>query len=237
MKLLQIPFSHNCVKVRRVLELKGIPFEMENIVPVDRSGVYAASGQGLVPVLVDGDRTVADSTVILLHLEDRYPEPPLLPRDAVARAECLLLEDWADAAFMKMSRRIAYWRTLQAPGALESLFFPGAKGLGRWIKGGLARRAVAKRFDLSEGRNRLDEKEAIRVSRIAVSRLGGRPYLVGDSLTLADVTLASMCIPLIAGAPVVTEDPSVRALTDWSAGVLGDEIMEMYRAIVPALPA
>ena len=54
MRLFQIPFSHNCVKVRRVLDLKGLDYETVNINPALRRDVKRASGQELVPVLVDG---------------------------------------------------------------------------------------------------------------------------------------------------------------------------------------
>ncbi|MBA2564471.1 MAG: glutathione S-transferase N-terminal domain-containing protein, partial [Gemmatimonadetes bacterium] len=116
MRLIQIPYSHNCVKVRRALELKGLPFDTEDIAPMDRSAPKRASGQALVPVLVDGERAIADSTAILLYLEERYPERPLLPAESRLRAECLLLEDWADAAFMALTRRLAYWAVLAQPG-------------------------------------------------------------------------------------------------------------------------
>ena len=54
----------------------------------------AISGQELVPVLVDGDRVIADSTAILEHLEERFPERPLYPADPARRAELRLFVDW-----------------------------------------------------------------------------------------------------------------------------------------------
>src|SRR5258705_12191098 len=99
-KLIQIPFSHNCIKVRVALGLKRVAYETQDIAPMDRSAVVSASGQGLVPVLVVDGRAIADSTRILLYLDERYPDPPLVPKDPAVRAECLLLEDWADLAFM-----------------------------------------------------------------------------------------------------------------------------------------
>ena len=45
-------------------------------------------------MLVDGDRVVADSTAILEHLEERFPEPPLYPADPARRAELRLFVDW-----------------------------------------------------------------------------------------------------------------------------------------------
>jgi len=62
--------------------------------PADRSEVALASGQELVPVLVDGSTVVSDSTAILEHLEDRFPAPPLYPSDPARRAELRLFIDW-----------------------------------------------------------------------------------------------------------------------------------------------
>jgi glutathione S-transferase len=221
-RLIQIPFSHNCIKVRRALELKGLSFETLDINPLDRRPVRQASGQGLVPVLVDGERAIADSTEILLYLESAYPEPPLLPREAEQRAECLLLEDWADSAFMALTRRIAYWHALARPDAIESLFCPEARGVSRRVRGALARRLLRRRFGLSRGRSRRDETEALRLARLAAERLGGRGYLVGDSVTLADVALAAMSLPLRLAAPAVRGDPHVRTLLAWGKRILGE---------------
>ena len=52
------------------------------------------SGQELVPVLVDGERVLFDSPVILAHLEERFPEPPLYPADPARRAEVQVFLDW-----------------------------------------------------------------------------------------------------------------------------------------------
>jgi len=49
LKLLQIPFALNCVKLRVALEREGLAFDAENIVPADRSGVIRQSRQRLVP--------------------------------------------------------------------------------------------------------------------------------------------------------------------------------------------
>jgi glutathione S-transferase len=221
MQLIQIPWSHNCVKVRRTLELKEVPFEILNIEPMDRETVRRVSGQGLVPVLVDGSRAISDSTEILLYLESAYPEPALLPSDPEARAECLLLEDWADAAFMALTRRIVYWNLVETPDAIEALFFPAARGTTRRIRGAEARRVLRDRFHLSERQNEQDEPEVRRLARLAVDRLGGRTYLVGDSLTLADVTLAAMTAPLVRSAPAVRDDSHVQALLVWGRPILG----------------
>jgi glutathione S-transferase len=56
--------------------------------------VRELSGQDLVPVLVDGELVLPDSTAILEHLEERFPDPPLYPADPARRAEVRIFIDW-----------------------------------------------------------------------------------------------------------------------------------------------
>jgi len=228
MKLIQIPFSHNCVKVRVALSLKGLTYETQDIAPMDRAAVVAASGQGLVPVLVDDGRAIADSTAILLYLEERYPHPPLVPSDPAARAECLILEDWADLAFMAISRRISYGNVLSRPGRLASLFFPRDPAPARWLKERIARRRVTQRFGLSPGRHERDVVEVKRLARLAMARLGGGRWLQGDSPTIADVALATMSAPLTTDRDT-REDPGVRALLKWGEALVPADVVAAYR--------
>jgi glutathione S-transferase len=59
------------------------------------------SGQDLVPVLVDGDEIVADSTRILQHLEARFPDPPLFPAEPARAAEVEVFLDWFNRAWKR----------------------------------------------------------------------------------------------------------------------------------------
>ena len=182
-----------------------------------------------MPVLVDDGEAIPDSTRILLHLEERYPEPPLIPTDPDQRTECLTQEDWADSTLMALSRRLAYWQVVSTPGALVEAWMPGKTGFRVWLTGLLAPRAIRHRFGLSEARNRLDEEEARRAAEIAMQRLGGRSFLVGDRLSIADIALATMAAPLWAASPEVTGDPSVDALLRWGATILYEEDLALYR--------
>jgi glutathione S-transferase len=62
--------------------------------PDDRSEVERVSGQPFVPVLVEDDEVVVDSTEILRHLDAQAPEPPLWPGDETRRAELDVFLDW-----------------------------------------------------------------------------------------------------------------------------------------------
>ena len=109
LRLYRFPFSTNVERVALALAHKGLEVESVWVDPADRSEVVRISGQELVPVLVDGDRVVADSTAILEHLEERFPERPLYPADpgAAHRAAALrrLVQPGLEAAAEPDRRR------------------------------------------------------------------------------------------------------------------------------------
>jgi glutathione S-transferase len=94
LRLYRAPFSTNVERVALALAHKGIEVESVEISYADRSPVVEVSGQPLVPVLVDGDQVIPDSTRILRHLEERWPDPPLFPRDPARRAELDVFLEW-----------------------------------------------------------------------------------------------------------------------------------------------
>jgi glutathione S-transferase len=84
-------------KVLVVLDLKGISYEIDPIVPFFGDDRFAKlSPLRRVPVLIDDAVALSDSSVICQYLEDRYPEPAVYPRDIAARARARWLEEYAD---------------------------------------------------------------------------------------------------------------------------------------------
>jgi glutathione S-transferase len=94
LRLYEIPFSTNVERVTLAAAFKGLELEHVVVDPRDRSAIEAVSGQQLVPVLEHDGAIVTDSTAILRHLEERFPEPPLFPRDTARRAEVDVFLDW-----------------------------------------------------------------------------------------------------------------------------------------------
>jgi glutathione S-transferase len=90
----RIPFSTNVERVALAAGHKRVEIDWIDVDPDDRSPVEAVSGQPLVPVLIAGDEVVPDSPRILDWLEERFPDPPLLPRDPAAQAEVRIFVDW-----------------------------------------------------------------------------------------------------------------------------------------------
>lgn len=103
MKLYSGPLSLFTAKVRIALAEKGIAYERIEV-PFSRGRGYepkhpealAHNPKAQVPVLVDGDLVLFDSTVIVEYLDELVPEPPLLPLEAKTRARCRLRELHAD---------------------------------------------------------------------------------------------------------------------------------------------
>jgi len=97
--LYRAPFSTNVERVALALAFKGLEVESVVISYEDRSPVVRVSGQGLVPVLVDGDEVIPDSIRILRYLEEKWPDPPLFPRETARRAELAVFLDWFNAVW------------------------------------------------------------------------------------------------------------------------------------------
>ena len=92
MKLYHYFRSSASYRVRIALNLKGVAFEAVAVdlrppVSAHRSAEYLAlNPEGLVPVLVDGERVFTQSLAILEYLEATHPTPPLVPADAAGRS-------------------------------------------------------------------------------------------------------------------------------------------------------
>jgi glutathione S-transferase len=115
MRLYSGPLSLFARKIEIALAEKGLEFERV-MVPFSQAAGYqpkhpdvlAANPKGQVPVLVDGDLTLFDSTVIFEYLEDAYPTPPLYPAGAAARARCRLIELTADEILLPPLRQLMH---------------------------------------------------------------------------------------------------------------------------------
>src|SRR5258708_40080981 len=95
MKLYSGPLSLFSRKVEIALREKDLPFDREMVPFTQEKGyspkhpaVLSTNPKGQVPVLIDGDVTLFDSTVIFECLEEAYPKPPLFhpsPKDRARR--------------------------------------------------------------------------------------------------------------------------------------------------------
>lgn len=87
-------FSPYCWRTKLALAHKGLAFEAIPWRFTEKERL-AFSGQGLVPVLQDGDRVVSDSWAIAQYLDERYPAKPLFD-GAQAKSLAFFLKNWTE---------------------------------------------------------------------------------------------------------------------------------------------
>ena len=137
MKLYDYPDCPFAQKVRVVLAEKELEYEK---VFVDlRTGEHRQNAEflklnpyGKVPVLIDDEVVVYDSTIINEYLEDEYPHPRLMPEDSCGRARVRTLEDYCDNSF------------LPSAGFVQAELSKPTGGAGRRAPAALSQRAAAR---------------------------------------------------------------------------------------------
>ena len=195
LKLYTYSVSQASEKIRWSLDACGIPYREIRLTPFVHAGELFQS----MPMLAADGEHLTDSTRILEWLEVHRAPFPLILRDPLVRAAVMEAEARFDQAGVHLLRwvyagllqnrslalglwtldaNIAQWLTLRVGFPLARRFFQ--KGLG---------------FDLRQmGRSRrIIDRTLAELDRLAET---GRPYLVGDALTAADITAAALLSPL-----------------------------------------
>ncbi len=86
-------FSPPCWQVKMALKHKGLDVEEIPWRCTEKEAI-AFSGQGLVPILIDGDKTVTDSWEIVRYLETTYTDSPSLFNDKMGESGTLFVKFW-----------------------------------------------------------------------------------------------------------------------------------------------
>lgn len=156
--------------VRKVLAFageKGIELELQptGSAPGQPGEEFlAASPFRKMPALRDGDYLLADSSAIVHYLEAKYPEPALIPAEPKQRGKVIWFEEFADTILVSCGAKI-FFNLIVAP-----------KFLGRPGDAEAARQA-----ELNDLPPVLDYLE---------QEVPSEGYLVGETLTLADLAVA-----------------------------------------------
>jgi glutathione S-transferase len=189
----QFEISPFCDKIRRVLHVKRVPYEIREVplVAAATPRLRKISPTGKVPCLEHDGRFLSDSTDIAHYLEARFPDPPLVPTDPRLRGLCHALEDWADESlyFYEMLLRFSLphnakrWVPVLAKNdpaivrAAAPAVVPGT------IKGTLRAQGLGKKSlatVLADLDRHLDAIDGM---------LQGGAWLVADRVTLADLSV------------------------------------------------
>lgn len=199
MLLYDHPLSSYAQKVKIALREKGVTFDAklpESFGTGQQDGAFfTANPRSEVPVLIDGDVKIFDSTIILEYIEERWPNPPLLPKDPAKRAFARMTEDVCDTQYEAMN-----W------GFGELLWFKRATGA---LEANLRAEAARQTKIMQDW---------------LTGRLGDAPWFGGENFGWADAAVAPMVNRSVhygmgpqAGAPLalwharLKERPSVAA--------------------------
>lgn len=106
LKLCGFSASNYYNKVKLALLEKGIPFEEEAVYPSQDEGLKKYSPMGKVPFLRTPHGVLSESQALIEYIEDTYPETPLYPADAFARAKCRELIEHIEQYLELPARRL-----------------------------------------------------------------------------------------------------------------------------------
>jgi len=105
-RLFQSQTSMFCEKVRIVLALKKLPYDVVDVRKDERKSLIEYTGQRKVPSMDYHGKCVIDSTVISALLEKDHPANSIYPDGAAAKGLCLALEDWSDEVLIHANHAI-----------------------------------------------------------------------------------------------------------------------------------
>jgi glutathione S-transferase len=149
---------------------KGISFEHEQVIPFGVSPEYRKiSPLGKIPAYQDGDKTLADSSVIIAYLEKIHPLPTLYPSDPYDYARALWFEEFGDGGLAPVLGTKVFFPKVIAP-----RFFKQEPNLAEIQK--VVDTEIPPLFDYLEG------------------EIGDKEYLVGNKFSIADIGVATIFV-------------------------------------------
>jgi glutathione S-transferase len=218
LRLVTIPISHYCEKVRWALERAGLAYREERHVQGIHMLMARRAGGGItVPVLVTAEGALGESEDILHWVDERTPpEHRLYPADGERRAEVERICRRLDAELGPKGRRLMYVNMLPAKNLLLS--FNNA-GVPRWedrfmrIGFGAATPFIKRRLAITPGIEVADEADIWReLDWVAELLADGRPYLSGERFGAADLTFAALSAAVVVPSDYGTDLPAIDAM-------------------------
>ncbi len=159
-------------KVKVVLAEKNLPFEQEQSSPFPPSAeLRKMSPLGRIPAFTDGDKVLADSSIISAYLERIHPQPALYPSDPYDYARALWFEEYADGGLAPIIGARMFFNKVVGPRLMKLPFdealFEKAEN-----------EVLPPMFSYLEGELRGD-------------------FLVGNSLTIGDISVGTQFVNLL----------------------------------------
>ena len=201
-RLITIPISHYCEKVRWALDLLKIPYIEERHVPVFHRLVTRKCGGSSVPILVSKSGNFTDSTDILHYLDTLNPESHgLYPKEPELRREVEELEELFDARLGADTRNWVYFYRSGDRNTMRRAWCnttPVLERIGFEIAFPFISSKVRQLYTITADSAAAALQGIQEIFEIVDRRLaGGKTYLVGDTISATDITFAALVAPVL----------------------------------------
>jgi glutathione S-transferase len=241
--LVTIPISHFCEKARWALDRAGLDYvEQRHIQLVHRVAVKRAGGGSTAPVLRTAAGVYDESPAILRYADEHVPAARrLYPGDEAQLAEVVALEQsfdtvlgpqgrlWLYHEVFKDARRFARWNLTGVP-AWERRVFPFVLGPAKLI--------IRRQLGIGDETAKAAATDVDEEFDAVAERLSdGRPYLVGERFSAADLAFAALAAPAVVppgyGTPLPQPedmpDDMAAAVLRWRSHPAGEFALRLFR--------
>tara|TARA_B100000700_G_scaffold230277_1_gene254636 strand:- start:2259 stop:2924 length:666 start_codon:yes stop_codon:yes gene_type:complete len=172
------------------LKIKNLEFKVQEINPgLGQIEIFKLTGQRQLPVIVDGNKIIADSTEICEYINSKNNLHNIYPENEKLLTQALLIEDWADTTFATAAKKALIKAALNNPQLRVALLpeeFPNSI---KDLLGNLSLpdpQSLKNMFINDNDQNNL-EQNLIKLS----NSLEKSNYLIGDHFTIADLAVAA----------------------------------------------
>ena len=189
--LYQFRHSAFCLKTRMALHAKKILYRVQEVTPgIGQVEIFQLSGQKQLPIIVDdNNQIISDSSNICKYIDKKNSNNELYPSDPFLFSQTKLIEDWADTTMASICKTSLIKSTLDNPHLRDALLPDEIPSSIRGVVDKLPLNNLSKISNLV-----LSNKDNIEFQTIleALSQsLGKNKFIVGDSLTIADIAVAA----------------------------------------------
>jgi len=154
-------------RVRIVLHYKEIPFEYRAVHLVKDGGMQLKpeyqklNPMCQVPLLVDGTFSITQSMAMILYLEEKFPQNPIMPKDLKMRAVAMELSEMINSGIQPL-------QNISVTAELGTRYNQSKDSQAEWIK-----------FWIEKGMRAFEQK---------ISKTAGK-YSLGDNISIVDCFL------------------------------------------------
>tara|TARA_B100000131_G_C18000871_1_gene566458 strand:- start:202 stop:873 length:672 start_codon:yes stop_codon:yes gene_type:complete len=171
------------------LKAKGLSFRTANITPgIGQIKVFQLTGQRQLPVLIDEENIISNSSAIIKYLDKTYQKQQLIPENTKYGAQAILIEDWADTTLAKATKteliKSASFNKELLQALLPSDMPPKIKNLANQLSCD-AIKEVTQLINQEKSTRLLENLE--KLSNLVKEN----QWIVGDSISVADIAIAA----------------------------------------------